>query len=335
MAGAVRGLDLQQLHVDRALSNLSIAYKPQKFIAEELFPPFPCDNRSNVYFVESDDQFRDEDDVSRPGDTPGEIEWTEANTPFKCDSHRRQKFISDDEWSSADQAIRLETAAVHQLTEQTKVRKESNAVRMLEAAVTATTLTKRTAGSGGVKYLEDTSLDPVAYFDSEKEVIALKIGQVPNTLMLSRPVFRKLRNHPAVVGRVTGAATLSDSRVTLDQLKNLFEVDRILIGEAIRITSQEGKTAVKTFIWGYYALLAYCESPGIRALTFGQTFQWDWLKQKTGLSAVAADVGAPGRFIKRIRDEIRDGDIIRSYDYYQQQLIVPSAGLLYDFTPAG
>jgi len=42
---------LSSLHIDRGLTNLSVAYTNEDYVADRVFPGLPVDKRSNKYFV--------------------------------------------------------------------------------------------------------------------------------------------------------------------------------------------------------------------------------------------------------------------------------------------
>ena len=41
----------RDVHIDRAATNISIAYRNNAYIAEEVFPIVPSDKQSDLYFV--------------------------------------------------------------------------------------------------------------------------------------------------------------------------------------------------------------------------------------------------------------------------------------------
>ena len=41
----------QDVHIDAALSNISIAYKPVGMVADMVFPSVPVDKQSDYYYV--------------------------------------------------------------------------------------------------------------------------------------------------------------------------------------------------------------------------------------------------------------------------------------------
>lgn len=96
--------------------------------------------------------------------------------------------------------------------------------------------------------------DPVGDIADGCEAVRSSIGINPNTLVLAPRVSRALRRHPQLIGRVADTATRV---VTLDTLRQVFEVDRIVVGNATVADDADDLGDV----WGADAILAYV-SPG-------------------------------------------------------------------------
>ena len=45
------GPTVRDVHIDRAMSNMSVGYRNQNYIAEQVFPRVPVQKKSDYYFV--------------------------------------------------------------------------------------------------------------------------------------------------------------------------------------------------------------------------------------------------------------------------------------------
>lgn len=300
-----------QLHVDQALTNVSVAYQNADFVAERMFPGVPVGKQSNKYFIGSKHLLRGDDDRRRPGALANEITWDYSTDTYYADGHALKAVIPDEWRENADAAINLDVDATENLTAKIQLVKEINLAAYLVANATTVDM--------AAKKWDDDTKDPVKEIDVQKETIAKATGKRPNVLMVSRPVFRGMRNNAKVVGRVTAAigGQVGDRNlVTAAQLANLLEVDELIISDAVKLTSNEGATDVLDYVWGKYAALFYRPpSPGLRTLSWGYHFKWN--------------TGVMGRLVKRFREEPRASDIIETQEYYDQKLVVTAAGLLF------
>ncbi len=122
---------------------------------------------------------------------------------------------------------------------------------------------------------DDEEVDPIEAVERDKEVIQAATGKVPNRLLLSRPVFRGVRNNPRVKRRITGAATLESSKITAEMLAEVFEVDKVVVASMVKGTSKQGQPFTSSYVWGKTALLYhYPKSPGLRTISLGYLYTW-------------------------------------------------------------
>lgn len=92
--------------------------------------------------------------------------------------------------------------------------------------------------------------DPVGDISDGCEAVRRSIGINPNVLILSPRVSRALRRNPQLIGRVADTATRV---VTLETLKQVFEVENIVVGNATVADDADDLGDV----WGADAILAY------------------------------------------------------------------------------
>lgn len=307
-------MDANQLHVDQALSNVSVSFRNGAMVADRVFPEVPVAKQSDKYHVYSKHKFRADDDLRRPGSQAKEIDWKLSQDPFYCDGHALRAVVPDEWRANADSAISLDVDTTEQLTDKILLAREVNLVATLVAGMTGSSLVDLNA----IKWDADAN-DPIKKVDADKETIMKAIGQRPNVLLLSRETFRGVRSNAKVTGRVTGATSVKDQTVTAQQLADAFEVEEVLIADAVKLTSKEGQADTMDFVWGKRALLFYRPpSAGLRTVALGYHFMWN---------AGIAGVGASG--VKRIRDEKRSSDLIEVHKYYDQKIVAAGAGILY------
>jgi len=101
-------------------------------------------------------------------------------------------------------------------------------------------------------------------------------GYKPNVLVIGARVLPALMNHAEILDRIkyTGGGGFT----TLDIIAQAFNVDRIVVANAVRNSAVKGATAAVDFIIGKSALLAYAEpSPGLLKPSAGYIFTWNGL----------------------------------------------------------
>ncbi|HLW80049.1 MAG TPA: major capsid protein, partial [Terriglobia bacterium] len=181
---------------------------------------------------------------------------------------------------------------------------------ILGGTVTNTTL------SGTSQWSDYVNSDPVSAVEVQKTTIKQAIGQTPNTLAVSYPVFATLRQHPKIVDRFkyTQVGVLDP-----EALKTAFGVDNFWVMGAEYDTANEGQAPSLNFVWGKNAVLAYVlPEPRRREVTLGYTFRWLF---------GAPDLG--GTLVKRYREERKTADIIEVHRYDDIQAVAAPAGFVF------
>jgi hypothetical protein len=100
-----------QIHIDQALTGLSVMYRNGTYVADQVFPILPVSKRSNKYFV-----YRKEDFLSpspagtggvlaslrRPGTEAAEIDYGLSTQSYFAEEYAYRGFVSDAETAAAD-----------------------------------------------------------------------------------------------------------------------------------------------------------------------------------------------------------------------------------------
>jgi hypothetical protein len=103
----------------------------------------------------------------------------------------------------------------------------------------------------------------------------------PNTIVFGALVFTQIRQHPKVLDAVKGRTGVAPRGgiVNLQDLADLFQVKRVVVGRAKYNSAKKGQTASFAKLWGKHCALLYVEEkPTVRSITFGMTFV-EMLKQ--------------------------------------------------------
>jgi len=278
---------LQSVHVDSALTNMSIAYiqKQTNFIAAQVFPLVPVDSQSDVYFTFDRGDFnRDEARERAPGteSAGGGFKITNDQT-FRCPVTAFHFDIDRQKLKNADRIINLERSAVQFVTTKLLIRRELDWVNkyfktgVWTAGELAGVSSSPTPGTS-VLHWSDAASDPIGDISRAKGAILQNTGYEPNLLVLGFEVFEQLRNHPDIIERVKYVQNIGANqtvKVNTSALADLFDVERVLVSKAIQNTAKEGQTDAHSFIAGKHALLCYAApEAAIEMPSAGYTFTW-------------------------------------------------------------
>lgn len=104
--------------------------------------------------------------------------------------------------------------------------------------------------TGTDRWTHPSSSDPIDDVMNAREAIRKTIGMYPNTMAISATALNALKKHEDLIGRTSNAAL---RKVTLDTLREVFEIDNIVVGAA----TVANESDVLGDVWGDDVVLAY------------------------------------------------------------------------------
>lgn len=287
--------DRSDLHIDKALTNMSVQYLQDEsnFIAGQVFPMVPVQKQSDRYFVyKKEDWFRDDAQERAPGTESAGGDYDIDNTPtYFCRKYAFHKDVFEEDRANADDPLTPDEDAVAFVTDKILLNKENNWARtFFKTGVWGTDLQgAATAAAGKVVYWDDyANSTPIEDITAASTAQAEVTGKRPNTIVMGRRAYDALKNHPDFLDRVKYT---QKGVVTTDLIAQMFDVDRVLVANAIQNTAKKGQQAAMSFILGNHVLLCYTtNAPRLKTATAGYTFVW------TGLMGSNALGGRINRF---------------------------------------
>jgi hypothetical protein len=312
-----------RVHIDAALSNLSIAYQNSQNIARKIFLPFPVDHKSDRVWKYGQEIFLAEDDARAAGAEAKDTSWTLTDIGYACGGHALRDKIARDKDNNADPALNLIADSTTILTAKGSLNEE---IAMVGAVVAGMTGANVSAQNNAPWNSPD--VDPYRILKQAIDTVTLASGTPPNVLAISQPVWTAIRTNPNIVGLVTGAPQLPNARVSLAQFAELLELDEVIVGRAVYNTTLG---ATKSFVWGQKALLFYRpQNPGLRTLALGYTPVWiKALASVTGLEKIPGMDGQGDQFVQQYYWEPELSDYVVVHRYYAQMLVASECGILF------
>jgi hypothetical protein len=312
---------VQKLHIDKTLTQISIGYKNEQYIADQIFKPVTVGKQSDRYNVYGMERFRQHDDLRAPGTEANEIGWDFSHDTYFTDGHALRHAIADEEKQNADEDFNLESEGTELVTEGILLNKEVDAANMiLDAANYHSDLVYNMgAASNPLKWSDPTS-DPVGDIAAAKQRMHRLAGLRPNTLVMSETVLNRLILHPKLIEIVK---YVQRGIINMDLLAAAFGVNKILVGSALKSTVTNPGQAVAgqrddlNYIWGNSAVLCYiAPSPGKKMVSIGYSFMWN----KDGNGAVQ---------VRKWYETPRRATIVEAERWYAHKMISDVAGVLF------
>lgn len=304
---------LSAVHIDRALTNISIAYMNDTFVADLVAPPLPVDKESDKYFVYDREAFLrgsgfdakgNLKSLRRPRTEAVEDEYTLSSTPYFAEEYARRQLVTDREVAQADMPLQPQIDATNVVTERMKIDNESAVAKTACTTTNYPTSNKvlLTTGGSGTSWASYTSTNSLPLSNIRDGKIAVRKGilREPNRALFTVDAAQVLADHPDVKELVK---YVHADALTSSGLPRVLRGLQVIEGSAQQATNNEGAATVTGNIWadenGTAVCLIFYASPdtGPRSVHFMRTFD---VKDAT--------TGVRGISIRRYRDEPKKGE---------------------------
>jgi hypothetical protein len=258
--------ELENVHKDQILSNISVQYRNAALVGTELMPIVGVKKESDIYYIYDSkaDQFRIPQTLRAPKTESKTVDWKVTTGTYSCNEHALNDLIDDREKNNADAPLNLEVDTVEFITDILTLGLEMRIKDILEANLSA--------NAPSIKWdVYTDGSNPIGDIETGKDAIHAVIFKEPNVLLLGKAVYDKLKHHPDILDRIK---YVQKGVVTPELMASVFEIEKVIVAKAGYNTAKEGKTASYSYLWGKNAILAYVEpKPGIKKFSLGYTFQ--------------------------------------------------------------
>lgn len=233
--------------VDPVLTNLAVGYKNAEFIAEKIFPQVFTDKEGVQVPVFGKGSFVEYDTKRAVGAASNVITLDAPNyLPIVLEEHDLAAGV--DYREQAESLFNEQAKATRRATKGVQLRQEIETAALLQA--------KSAYQSGHTKDLAATkkwsadNSDPLADIESARETVRAACGVRPGVLVVGASVLSQLKRNKALLASLS--ANDRKSLLTVEQLKNLLELDDIIVGQAVSsvVTGKPTKD-----VWGKFASL--------------------------------------------------------------------------------
>ena len=297
----------QQSHIDRALTNVSIAYSNAAYIWDQIFPQIGVAKQTNKFFTfPKAAWFRDETAVRAPGARARRADYTLSTDNYVCIEKALAKQVPDEVIKNSDDPLKPLVRATQYVTDQIFKSIEKDVTDLIFADA---------AWSGSATpdpvWSNDAS-DPLTDLETGMFTIAESIGREPNVGVIGRGLWRYLKNHPDIIDRLKyGQTPGKAAMVNLSGVAELVGLEKILVSRSLIDTGNEGAAESLGFIGGNHLAMIYV--PGSAALdepAAGYTFVWK------------------GREVNRYREDQEHADVVEALMSWDSKITASDAGYL-------
>ena len=273
-----------QVHLDVPLTNLTIAYAQEmtNFVADKVFGTISVDKQSNKFYKYDREGLRHGDvKLLAPRTEVNRVGMALSNDNYFAEVRGIGMDFDEQELANEDTMLEFRSQGANVLMEKVLIDREVRwADTFFKAGVWGTETTPSNLWS------DYTNSTPIVDVTNARRQMQLKSGGYkPNCMVVGKEVRDILVNHPDILARLNGGATVANTALITDaKLAEIFEVEQFLVMEAVYNDAKEGLTDNIGFIGGKHAMLAYKPSSmGLKTPASGAIFTWDAIPGVGGL----------------------------------------------------
>ena len=267
------GAKSHDLHIDKALTNMALGYRPDGFIADMLFPVVPVQKQSDLYTIFSRaDKLRRQTTRRAPGNEARRIEQSVSSDTFFCKNYALKAAVTLEDRENADPILLdgIINGRAELVLDGLYLDWE---VRVANQVNSGSNVGSYYATTSGWNVIQGDG-DPLADIFDDISNVWDSTGKRPNQVVMGKDAWESFRKHKNVRNIINGVNN-GGGYVTRQQVANLLEVDRILVGGSFQNTGDEGLAEALETIWKDNVLTYYAPSaPAMDRPSFGYSFRW-------------------------------------------------------------
>lgn len=241
--------------IDPILSTVAQGYHNSEMVYPALFPVVPVDQRGGKIIQFGREDFRQYNTARAPGGNTKRVTFGYSGAAYALAQQALEGAVPFEHMQEANAVPGIDLGRI-------AVIKVQNIIQLgveIAAAAIATTAgsyqaANKTTLSGTSQWSDQTSgvSNPSKDIQTAIEAVRAAVGKRPNTVVLGPKVWAALKTHPLIIDRIK--YTGRDS-ITLDMLAALWDVKRVVVGDAI----YEDASGALVDVWGKYVVVAYTE----------------------------------------------------------------------------
>lgn len=257
------------LHHNRMLSDLSIAYRPAGMIGDQVFPVVNVGKQTDNYAIyDKGDWLRLNDTTRAPGETPKEVTFSVSSDTYNA----RNYALGTDVWyeseDNADAPFAPELDANEFLRDQLMLAFEARVAQKLSTGVGSFV-----ALSGTDAWSDPINSEPLTQVRIGRQAVRSTTGRRPNVAIIPQLVVDHLQTNPELIRAAFPGAGVGGT-VGTAELQRLFMVDRVLVPDMVYNTGVKGKEDAFTDVWSTNVYLLHVGPARLRSATFALAFRW-------------------------------------------------------------
>jgi len=233
--------------VDKLLTNVSVAIKPEGLISDLVLPEVQSAQTSGKLGKYGTSHLRIERSITGGRGQYRRIEAiARTSETYIIESHGLEGLVTEDDKRNVEQPFEAENDEVFGITSIIALEKEKI---LADSLFSTSVITQNVTLSGSSKYNDYLNSNPIANFNVARGTVLDGCGLEPNAAIVPWKVWNILRFHPAMLN----ALGFKDNRpggLTKQELAVAMGVKEIFVPSAVYESAKEGQTSSLQQVWG-------------------------------------------------------------------------------------
>lgn len=277
------------LHVNKLLSNVSVAYTNGEYIADKLFPTVPVVKDTDLFRV-YDRNFKVPETSRAPKAVAKEANFDFSTSSYILEQHALKDYVGVDEEEQNDLgSLKVDTTEF--LTDTILRRMELSMATLF----TTTQWSLNVSLAAANAFTANTTVsDPVPIFDTGATTVIANSGKTPFFGFIPRVEFVAIKNHISVLDRVK----YTSSEVSEQMIKALVGLTELHVPTAVQDTAAEGLAVATSPFFAAKCFLGWkpASGGGVKTPSCGYTFMSSkprvrsWFDNERNADAIEVEV---------------------------------------------
>lgn len=284
------------IHIDIALTNISVGYPNAGIVGPELFPQVSVGKQSNKYYIFGREGWLPEDDIRAPGAEANEVPGLTLSTDtYYAEEHALQIAITDEERENADAPFTPDRDGTELITAKLLIGRE------LVMKNLATTTANYASGmsvtlSGTSQWSDYVNSNPISDIKTGIRAINAQIFMDPTVAVIPYQVMSILEDHPDIIERIKYSER---AILTPEIIAAVLTLPKVVMPGMGLNTANAGQAASLGYLWGKDVVLAFVpDRAGLKIPAYGYEIVWGY-------------GGGNAQIVERWREDKRVSDVVR------------------------
>lgn len=247
-----------RVHYDKLLSEVSIRFSQEGFIANRVFPSIPVAKESDLIPVYDRDSWRLYNDYRADGSEAVELDWGWKMVWYHAQEHALCSIVTDRSVDNADEPFNLFADTTETLTEALLLSADALAMQTL-------TNVSNNVGSTDCNWTNYATASPKTDIMTAKNAIFAATGRQPNVMIVPSNVA----NQMGLIAEIKEERKYVNDLTQSGLPRNLWGLEVIEV-PIVRLTSNPGLDQTSAPLWSDNIWIGYVDpNPRRKMLTYG------------------------------------------------------------------